>query len=65
MAALPGSIPDPSPPGRRHFPGRGHVSVRERPIRPLAAGLHTTYGRQLNSYHSLFQYKISKWKMFL
>jgi len=29
MAALPGSIPDPSPPGRRHFPGRDHVSAKQ------------------------------------
>lgn len=42
MAAVPDSIPDPSPPGRRHFPGRDHVSERERPItvRLLAAGWH-------------------------
>jgi len=29
MAAVPGSIPDPSPPGRRHFPGRDHVSAKQ------------------------------------
>jgi len=29
MAAVPGSIPDPSPPDRRHFPGRDHVSEKQ------------------------------------
>lgn len=40
VAAVPDSIPDPSPPGRRHFPGRDHVSERDRPItvRLIAAG---------------------------
>ena len=32
MAAVPGSILDPSPPGRRHFPGRDRVSVKHKPI---------------------------------
>jgi hypothetical protein len=32
MAAVPGSILDPSPPGRRHFPGRDRVSAKHKPI---------------------------------
>ena len=58
MAAVPGSIPDPSPPGRRHFPGRDHVSakqtnhnesLRSGKMRGICDSVSQQYG---NSFHS-------------
>lgn len=49
MAALPGSIPDPSPLGRRHFPDLDHVSAKHKPITVslLVADKWVTYESRL------------------